>query len=1262
MPPPKVIEQADPETRAAFLKLMGAHWVWSPAYVKDEVPVGDCYFRKSFSLRQVEFGQVHIACDNQYELYVNGRLAGQGNDWRKMNVHDVVKFLLPGTNVVAIKATNTDAGAAGLVARVVIKERGGTFESHSTDGTWRTTVRPPMDWMQPRIRDSEWLYARVYGPLGGVLPWGDEIVIADEGSRFLIDSEFAIERMVTNEQAGSLIAMAFDANGDILASQEGGPLLLISRSQKAGSFDTVKPFCQELRNIQGILPLGSRVFAIGDGPAGGALYQIIDKDANGQSDELSALVRFEGQVGEHGPHTVRLGPDGLLYILSGNFAQAAGPVDARSPHSTVYEGDLIKPRYEDPQGYAVGIKSPGGAVYRTDTSGSLIERVAAGFRNPYDFAFNDDGELFTNDADMEWDIGAPWYRPTRISHVPLGGEFGWRSGWAKWPDYYLDSLPATVDIGPGSPTAVVYYSHTAFPPRLQNTLFVGDWAMGQIHAIKLERSGATYRAKMSTFVKGRPLNVTGMDVGPEGALYFCTGGRGTDGGVYRVRWMGAPKTQSIQFAQGIEQALHQPQMTSDWARMRVAGVKRKLAESWQVELEKVIANKSAPPADRSRAVDLMTQFGPAPSSSLLITLSQDSDPAMRVRAARLMGVRTEPEFVAPLAALVADTDAWVRRVACESIAHRGDDVDVSLLVALLSDSDRFVAFAARRALEKRPALQWLEQVLMAQDPRAFLQGATGLLVAQPSPQIAQKILDRCGAMISGDVQEPGKRRGYISDPNFLDLLRVVQLALDRGPVAAADVPQLGEKLLREYPTKHPMMNRELVKLLAYLQPPQAAHVLAKQLESDVPDVEKLQIAAYAPRIKNGWETADKLTMLSYYERVRAIDGGHSIGGYIENFARDFFANLDNTERRQLLAAGEQYPTSALSILAKLPSPIDPELLAEIRALDQRLEGMPGEPVARLRVGIVAVLGGSGDAPSLDYLRALYHKDPQRRAPVAMSLTQQPDGENWPILVDSLRTVEGQPAQTILTALAGVERRPETSEPFRNTILLGLRMRDEGGALATRLLEKWLGQAPYGPDTPFADQIAAWQTWYANTFPNELPAELPRESQPNKWSYEELASYLEGPEGTSGSPSRGAKVFQTAQCVSCHRFHGQGESLGPDLTTVAQRFQRKEILESIVHPNQVVSDQYVSQIVIAGGKTYIGVAAKNPDGSMTVLQADMQKVELAAEDIESVRPSKTSAMPEGLLNKLTLEQVADLFAFLMKSPEPSVAGRGTMGTR
>ena len=507
-----------------------------------------------------------------------------------------------------------------------------------------------------------------------------------------------------------------------------------------------------------------------------------------------------------------------------------------------------------------------------------------------------------------------------------------------------------------------------------------------------------------------------------------------------------------------------------------------------------------------------------------------------------------------------------------------------------------------------------------------------------------------------DVSEPGQKRGQISDITYLDLLRVVQLAYIRGQVQPSEIPTLTQQLLREYPTRDAIANRELVKLFAYLKPAEAPRVLTQQLASNIPDAEKLHIAAYAPRITEGWQTQDKLIMLRYLEQVRGIEGGHSLAGYIEYFARDFFATLTLEERKDLIATGENYPTSALSVLAKLPENPGPEVLKEIRELDKRLDGKTGEPIARLRVGVVAVLGRSGEKESLAYLRDVYINQPERRSPVAMSLTQHPEGDDWAILVDSLRTVDGEAAREILGALLHVDQQPDKSEPYRNTILLGLRMQANGGELVTQLMEKWVGQKPYQPNAAIGDRLAAWQSWYATTFPNERPAELPKESVQNKWSYDELLSFLDSPEGKAGSPSRGAQVFQTGQCSGCHRFNGKGERIGPDLSTVSQRFTQKEILESIIYPNQVVSDQYASKIVVAAGKTYTGIAMQNADGGMTVLQSDGKKVELAAAEIEDVQPSKLSTMPEGLANRLTLEQIADLFAYLMKSPEPGVAGR------
>ena len=191
-----------------------------------------------------------------------------------------------------------------------------------------------------------------------------------------------------------------------------------------------------------------------------------DADRDGLAEEIATVVPIRGSRSEHGAHAVRLGPDGLLYVLVGNFARVGAQPGARSPYRNWYEGHLIEPKEEDPRGHGVGVPAPGGTIFRTDANGSFVELFAGGFRNPYDFAFNPEGEIFTYDADMEWDQGTPWYRPTRVNHVTPGAEFGWRSGWAKWPDYFVDSLPAVLDVGPGSPTGIEFYNHSAYSEGL----------------------------------------------------------------------------------------------------------------------------------------------------------------------------------------------------------------------------------------------------------------------------------------------------------------------------------------------------------------------------------------------------------------------------------------------------------------------------------------------------------------------------------------------------------------------------------------------------------------------------------------------------------------------------------------------------------------------------------------------------------------------------------------------------------------------------
>ena len=254
-------------------------------------------------------------------------------------------------------------------------------------------------------------------------------------------------------------------------------------------------------------------------------------------------------------------------------------------------------------------------------------------------------------------------------------------------------------------------------------------------------------------------------------------------------------------------------------------------------------------------------------------------------------------------------------------------------------------------------------------------------------------------------------------------------------------------------------------------------------------------------------------------------------------------------------------------------------------------------------------------------------------------------------------LEGEPAREVLAKLRNVDYAPESTEHFRQVILAGLKLKENGGLLAARLLQHWTGESPPGAGGSWDTALAAWQRWFENQHPDRPSANLPVESGQNMWTYEDLLTFLESDDGKAGNPDRGAAVYEAAQCAACHTHGNRGRDLGPDLTTIANRFQKREILESIIYPSQVISDQYASKTVLTDdGGTVVGMVVPGDDTELLVLQPDGSTIAVHKSKVEEIVPNKTSSMPEGLLNSLTLEQIADLMAFMMATPQPEVAGR------
>lgn len=273
---------------------------------------------------------------------------------------------------------------------------------------------------------------------------------------------------------------------------------------------------------------------------GSGLFRLRDENGDGQ---LNLLEFLGGPVyaGEHGNHTILKTPDGEgLFYIAGNHTPP--PPSLSRSRIANWNEDLLLPREWDARGHARGVLAPGGYIARINSQATEWEMFSIGYRNQFDAAVNEHGDLFTYDSDMEWDMGMPWYRPTRLLHVVSGSDFGWRSGSGKWPEYYEDSLPAMLNIGPGSPTGLEFGTGAAFPAAYQRALYAFDWTFGTIYAVHLTPSGPTYEAEAEEFLSGNPLPVTSGTIGKDGHLYFVTGGRNQDSRLYRVVYRGSEST------------------------------------------------------------------------------------------------------------------------------------------------------------------------------------------------------------------------------------------------------------------------------------------------------------------------------------------------------------------------------------------------------------------------------------------------------------------------------------------------------------------------------------------------------------------------------------------------------------------------------------------------------------------------------------------------------------------------------------------------
>ena len=532
-------------------------WIWAKRTGNGQ----QLWFRKSFNLKdKPKSARVYATCDNKLTLWINGKPAGNARDWMYPMEKDVSALLKAGKNVVAAAGQNA-GGSAAFVLNLAIVDAGGKTSKIVTDKSWKLNEKKVTGFEKTDFDDSKWTAnnTREVNKIG-VQPWGipnyagtrrsgggttaekdpldPKNILAAPG--FVVDHIHTVDK---NTQ-GSWVSLASDPQGRFYASDQGGKgLFRITVGKKGASkiepVDLNDPVKKgKLSAAQGLLWAFDSLWVHRNG---GHLFRLTDADGDGKLDKVETIPSETGG-GEHGNHGLILTEDKkAIYVDGGNHANLA---ELASSSVQTWQEDLLLPRMWDANGHARGRLAPGGWVTRLDPKKKTQHLVSMGYRNQYDITLNRFGEMFTYDADMEWDMGSPWYRPTRINHVVSGSDYGWRSGSGKWPSYYEDSLPPVLDIGPGSPTGVVSGKGTKFPAKYQDAIYALDWTYGTIHAIHLTPKGASYIGEREDFVYGTPLPVTDAAIGKDGNLYFLMGGRGTQSAMFRVRYVGSESTAS----------------------------------------------------------------------------------------------------------------------------------------------------------------------------------------------------------------------------------------------------------------------------------------------------------------------------------------------------------------------------------------------------------------------------------------------------------------------------------------------------------------------------------------------------------------------------------------------------------------------------------------------------------------------------------------------------------------------------------------------
>lgn len=990
-----------------------------------------------------------------------------------------------------------------------------------------------------------------------------------------------------------------------------------------------------------------------------ALMKLRDTDGDGVADgppEIWAKLKAT----EHGANGIARGPDGWFYVVCGNDA-GVGEEHATTPGSPVKKPNC-------------------GAILRFSPDGKQSEIFAHGLRNPYDLDFNVQGHLFTVDSDGERDHHLPWYTPTRLFDVAQGMHHGWvQKGWQRsWsrPAHFFDNVERLVEIGRGSPTGLVVYRHRQFPDRYRGNVFTACWTLGRVYHIPLDLSRETYRSDHN-----RPevfLETTGevgfapvdLAVGPEGDLFVAIGGRRTRGGVFRVRYVGKQDEVDRKPRPGLlDDVLAADQPLVEWSRARWVPKAKELGRE---KLEAACNDKSLGGHDRARAVEILTELFDGPSmetTEKLIGWAVPS-PLVQARLAWSLGRAPRGERGENILAQMTldDHDSTINRAVWESLAS------LPSLGKAAEKANWQHAFFQEKSLYFRRRLRAAAHLADLRRSEVDLkrpENATPeeLLTWMWRLQFRGELKAEHLDVLAKDVLVP------LSElRRETEVVRLMQLALGDLRVEAIEPDVYAGYTLRAEPRVLEAA-RKSINFEAHLDYNFEWMRLAGALNSD--SVALLEsIADVLNRIRSKCENPDDpnwpdgVTDRLHYLIVLSRLGGERTIGTTDTTV-DALVSLHHRMAQQRHYPSRNWAVRVGEVFVELCKR-DPKIAAEVvkhpkfvlpeqSLFAARMEGKTKVAAARKLLKSALALGEEAQwtselveviaaLPPEESLPALRRKwsDFGLRDSIVTVLAKKPVREDRARFIDSLSSVQPQVVETAATALRrlGGEGSPEELAIVLQTLRqfcanppnVGVR-RD-----LAALLKTWTGEPIETKDSVTATDVLAiyepWFAWFAKAHP-KASARLSGFAGVDAAAWRERLAKVAF---DAGDADRGRTVYEKRACHRCHR--GGGDQLGPDLAGAASRFSRDDLFAAIIDPSKDVAPLYQTmQLVTGSGKVYHGlVVYESPDGTLIQTAPDTT-IRIAGQEIVSMRKSKQSLMPIGLLNGATDEELADLYVYL-----------------